>query len=122
MLSDPHPAGQRFSAPIRRYFKPGLKWVISITRHAYFYGSDITKRKRGLKFNSAQLNQKCLLPPKHSKVQRYQDECSMVLSLGIALSPEEKERNLLHDTVRAITKVCTKCIAPRSTIMCLLWQ
>lgn len=41
---------------------------------AYFYGSDITKRKFGLKFNSAQLNQKCLLCAKHSKAQRYQDE------------------------------------------------
>lgn len=40
----------------------------------YICGNDSIERKPGLKFNSAQLNQKCLLCPKHSKAQRYQDE------------------------------------------------
>lgn len=32
-------------------------------RTSYFYGNGITKRKRGLKFNSSRLNLKCFLGP-----------------------------------------------------------
>jgi hypothetical protein len=32
----PHPAGQRFSTPVKRYSKQGLKWVIGITQHPIF--------------------------------------------------------------------------------------
>lgn len=44
----PHPAAQRFSAPIRRYSKTGPKINIKHNTTSYFYGNDI------MHFTSAQ--------------------------------------------------------------------
>lgn len=100
----PHPAGQRFSAPIRRYVKPGLKWVTSITQQLIFMA--VILLRENLDLNLIQLNSTknafcvlSILKPRDTKMSK------TVLSLENALSPGEKGD---YYAVKTIIKERTK--------------
>ena len=82
-------AGQRFSTPIRRYSKQGLKWVICITQHPIFMAMILLKKNLDLFQLNTTKNAFCVLSP-----QRYQDEENMVLTLRNALSTGKEESKL----------------------------
>lgn len=106
----PYPAGQRFSTPIRRYSKQGLNWVISITQHPIFMA--MISLRENLDSNLIHLNstKNAFLCPKHRKAPKYQDDRIRSLPWGMLCPLGKKESKLLlYDTVRAITKACTKC-------------
>ena len=42
----PHPSGQRFSVPIRRYSKTGPTIKIKHSPTSYFYDNDRTEKKK----------------------------------------------------------------------------